>query len=130
MRYENLLGAVAALAIGQAAQAQPPAPAPPPSQPVSPAPSEEAPTGDQADVSATAADFRPGMAVKDPSGLTIGRITRVGQTPEGETVVEVDLDGRPVNLSPSVLSLNASGDAALSSMTKAEIRAADARSPP
>jgi sRNA-binding protein len=69
------------------------------------------------------------MLVKDPSGLTLGPITRVGQTADGATAVEVAVDGRRVSLSPSILSLNASGDGATSSMSKAEIQAAQARAP-
>jgi len=70
------------------------------------------------------------MLVRDPSGIIVGRITRVGQTAEGETAVEVDLDGRRVNLSPNVLSVDASGTGARSSMAKAEIQGASARLPP
>jgi hypothetical protein len=124
MRHRYLFAAVLVLSIGPAAQAQPP-----PSEPVSPTPAEEARTGDQADVSAVAADFRPGMLVKDPSGFTVGSITRVTQTANGATAVEVDVDGRRMSLAPSILSLNARGDGALSSMTKAEIQAASARAP-
>jgi hypothetical protein len=127
MRHSYLLGAILALSIGPAAQAQPRAP---PSQPISPTSSEEAQTGDQADASATVADFRPGMLVKDPSGVIVGRITRVGQAAEGETAVEIDLDGRRVNLSPNILSVDVSGSGARSSMTKAEIQGSSARLPP
>ena len=124
MRNAHLLGAFLALSIGPAAIALPP-----PAEPVSPAPAEAAPAGEHSDVSAVAPDFRPGLVVKDPSGLTIGPITRVAETAEGATAVEVDLDGRRVSLSPSILMLNPSGDGVLSSMTKAEIRGATARSP-
>jgi hypothetical protein len=122
MRYGCFIAAILGLSIGPAAQAQPP-----PAEPVSPTPVEEARTGEPADVSAVAADFRPGMSVEDPSGAIIGSITRVAQTAEGATAVEVDLDGRRVSLAPTVLSLNARGDRVLSSMTKAEIEAASAR---
>ena len=125
MRHAFLLTALLALSAGPAAQGQP-TPAPP----ISLTSPEEAQTGDQADVSATVADFRPGMLVRDPSGLTVGRITRVGQTAEGATAVEVDLGGRRVNLSPSILSVDASGNGARSSMTKAEIQGSSARLPP
>lgn len=124
MRQAYLLGAVLALSIGPAAHALPP-----PAEPVSPAPAEAAPTAAPSDVSAVAPDFRPGLVVKDPSGLTIGPITRVAQTADGVTAVEVNLDGRRVSLSPSVLMLKPSGDGVVSSMTKAEIRGASARSP-
>lgn len=127
MRHGYLLGAVLALSLSADAQGQP---APPPSPPVSPTPPEDAPTGDQSDASATVGDFRPGMIVKDPAGLTVGPITRVAQTAEGATAVEVNLDGRRVSLSPNVLTLSPAGDGALSSMTKAEIQAASARLPP
>lgn len=127
MRHGYLLSAILALSIGAAAQAQP---RPPPSQPISPTSPEEAQTGEQADASVTAADFRPGMLVKDPSGVIVGRITHVGQTAEGETAVEVDLDGRRVNLSPNILSVDVSGSGARSSMTKAEIQGSSARLPP
>jgi hypothetical protein len=80
-------------------------------------------------VSAAAPDFRPGLIVRDPAGAIIGPITRVAQTANGATAVEVDLDGHRVSLSPSILMLKPSGDGVLSSMTKAEIRAASARSP-
>jgi hypothetical protein len=124
MQHGCVLGAVVALSIGPAARAQPP-----PSNPISPAPAETAPAGEQSDVGAVAPDFRPGMVVRDPSGATIGPITRVAQTADGAAAVEVDLDGRRVSLSPSILMLKPSGDGVLSSMTKAEIRAAAARSP-
>jgi hypothetical protein len=127
MRQGSLPATIAALLIVPAAWAQPPSP---PSQPVSPTPSEDEQAGDKPDTSASTADLRPGMLVKDPSGLRIGTISRIGQTVEGATAVEVDLDGRTVNLSPSILTLDASGRMASSSMTKAEILAADARSPP
>jgi len=124
MRHEFLFAAILALSIGPAAQAQPP-----PSEPISPTPAEEARTGDPADVSAVAADFRPGMSVEDPSGAVIGSITRVAQTAAGATAVEINLDGRRVSLAPTILSLSARGDRARSSMTKAEIEAASARTP-
>jgi len=124
MRHGHILGAILALSIGSAARAQPP-----PSEPISPTPAEGAEIGDQPEVSAVAADFRPGMVVKDASGRTIGSITRVDQTADGATAVEANIDGRRVSLSPAVLSLNASGTGALSSMTRAEILAALARGP-
>jgi hypothetical protein len=127
MRHGFLPATIAALVAGQAVWAQPPSS---PSEPVSPTPSEDEQAGDKPDTRASTADFLPGMQVKDPSGLTIGTITRVGQTAEGATAVEVTLDGRTVNLSPSILTLDGSGRTASSSMTKAEILAAHARSPP
>jgi hypothetical protein len=119
----HLIGAIVISFIGFAAQAQPP-----PSNPISPAQPEAARTGDPADVSATLAAFRPGMLVKDASGVTVGPIRRVGQTADGAAAVEVELDGRAVSLSPHILTVNETGDGALSSMTKAEIKAASARS--
>ena len=124
MRHGHIIGVVLVLSIGASAQTRPP-----PSEPVSATPAEGAQTGDQSDVSTVADDFPPGMLVKDPSGLTVGPITRIAQTPGGATAVEVSLDGRRVSLSPRILSLNASGDGALSSMSKAEIQAAQARGP-
>lgn len=122
MPHRYLLAAALALLAGYAAHAQSPAQAP-----VSPAPAEGARTGNRPDVSSTAADFRPGMIVRDESGAVIGPITRVGQTAEGAPAVVVNMDGRPVNLSPNILTRDTSGDGALSSMSKAEIRSASAR---
>ena len=124
MRHGFLLGPVLALATGYAAHAQTP-----PGQPVNPTPSEQAPTGEQPDASAKVAGFRPGMIVKDASGSTIGPITRVGQTAEGVAAIEVDLNGRRVSLSPTVLTLSTTGDTVMSSMSKAELQAASGRSP-
>ncbi|MDP3747469.1 MAG: hypothetical protein Q8Q88_10530 [Phenylobacterium sp.] len=66
------------------------------------------------------------MVVKDSAGVTVGTITRVGKTADGAAAVavNVDVDGKTVNLASSTLNLSPTGDAAVSSMTKAQIKAA------
>jgi hypothetical protein len=111
-----LVGAALALSVGFAAQAQPPA-----TQPANP-PSATSPP--PADASATASMFKAGMVVKDNAGATVGTITQVGRTSDGTAAVAVNVDGKAVALPASALSLSPAGDAAVSSMTKAQIKAA------
>lgn len=117
MRRALFCGALPALAVGFAAHAQTPE-----SQPVNPPPSATSPPA--TDTSAATSMYKPGMTVKDSAGDTIGKITRVGRTADGTAAVAVDMDGKTVNLAASTLSLNARGDEAVSTMTKAEIKAA------
>ena len=109
-------GAALALAVGFAALAQTSA-----AQQVTPPPSAGAPPA--SDATATATAFKAGMVVKDSAGATVGKIARVGKTAEGTAAVEVNVDGKTVNLAASTLTLSPSGTEAVSSMTKAEIKA-------
>ncbi|TAJ72127.1 MAG: hypothetical protein EPO51_08400 [Phenylobacterium sp.] len=124
--------AALSLAFGLAAQAQtppgaaapgtvnPPASNPPAASPTVPAPSAATPPA--ADASATTSPYKPGMAIKDAQGSTIGSIARVIRTPDGTTTISASVDGRNVNLPASALTLGADGGA-VSSMTKAQITA-------
>jgi hypothetical protein len=127
MLFRNLLlGASVATALGFAAQAQTmPAPdegAAPPSAEQAPAPAG-ADTG--TDASTTAA--KPGMVVKDSAGETVGQVVQVGQTADGQAAVVVNVDGRPFTLAANMLT--PAGDGMVSSVTKAQIKAAAAKSP-
>ena len=111
-----LLGASVATALGFAAQAQ-----------TMPAPDQGAtpPTADQAAAPASAdaaSSAKPGMLVKDSAGAAIGKIVQVGQTADGQSAVVVNVDGKPFTLAASVLT--PSGGGMVSSMTKAQIKAA------
>ena len=111
-----LCGSALALSVGLAAHAQDPA-----SQQVNP-PSATAPPA--TDANATAAKFKAGMTVKDSAGTTIGKIIKVGKTTDGTTAVAVNIDGKMVNLATSTLTLSPTGGTVVSSMTKAQIKAA------
>jgi len=110
------LGAAVVLSASFAAHAQIPV-----SQPVNP-PSATAPPA--ADATATASAFKAGMVVKDSTGVTIGTITRVSQAVDGTAQVAVNVDGKTLTIAASTLSVSPAGDAAVSSMTKAQIKAA------
>ena len=105
-------GSALALSVGVAALAQDPAS--PPSARPPPA----------SDANATASMFKMGMVIKDSAGATVGRIARVGKTSDGTAAVGVNIDGKMVDLATSTLSLSPSGTQAVSSMTKAEMKAA------
>jgi hypothetical protein len=76
------------------------------------------------DANATTTMFKAGMVVKDSAGATVGKITHVGKTGDGAATVAVNVDGKTVSVPVSSLSLNPAGDAAVSTMTKTEIKAA------
>lgn len=107
-----LFGSALALSVGFAVQAQEPA-----SQPANPPAS---------DAGASMSKLKAGMVVKDSAGATIGKIADVGSASDASATVAVDVDGKKVKVPASTLSLNAKGDAAVSSQTKAEIKAAKA----
>jgi hypothetical protein len=107
-----LLGASLATAVGFAASAQPAMPGPD---------HEAAPSAAQAGVDASAV-AKPGMVVTDNTGATVGTVTQVGKTAAGESAVVVRIDGQPFTLAADKLS--PSGGGLVSSMTKAEIKAA------
>ncbi|MGR4863799.1 hypothetical protein [Caulobacter sp. LARHSG274] len=126
-------GSALALMIGFAAQAQNAPPPTTPSQEPS-TPSQEPGQGQEVnpapamppgtDASAVASVFKPGMIVKDSAGATVGTVEQVGQTADGSTAIEVSVDGKAINLSPSILAVSGDGEEAVSSMTKAQIKAA------
>ena len=64
--------------------------------------------------------LKEGMTVKDSAGVTVGRITKVGQS-GGSAAALVDVDGKTVVVMGSTLSV--SGDTATSTQTKDEIKA-------
>jgi len=105
-----------ALAVAFPALAQTPA-----SQPVNPTPSTAPPA---ADASAKTTLFKSGMVVKDSAGATVGKVTKVGKAADGALTVAVDVDGKTVDLPAATLSLSPAGDEAVSTQTKAEIKAA------
>ncbi|WP_293677167.1 hypothetical protein [uncultured Phenylobacterium sp.] len=78
-----------------------------------------------ANVSATTG-FRAGLPVQDAQGAAIGTIADVIKTPDGATTYKVTVDGRNVNLPGSALTLNPTGAAAISTMSKAQITASTA----
>ena len=146
MKRAFLYGAALALTLGFAAQAQdapqtapdatPAAPASEPAAPptaatppANPDPTAKGPADASSDVSATVA-FKAGQAVTDASGGAVGKIARVGKTADGTDAVEVDIDGKKVSLPASALSMSPTGNGVVSSMTKADILAAQAAATP
>jgi hypothetical protein len=120
-----LLSASFALAIGAAAQAQPsmpPSDTAPPSDSAPPA-DATAPSASQAGVDA-AMVAKPGMVVKDNAGATVGTVVQAGQTAEGVHAVVVQVDGSPFTMAANTLT--PTGEGLVSSMTKAQIKAAAA----
>lgn len=118
-----LLGAGVATALGFAAQAQTtPAPesvaAPPP--PAASPPADVAAAA-SAGVDATAA-VKPGMIVKDNAGATVGKIVQVGKTADGTAAAVISVDGKSSTVAATTLT--PAGDGLVSSMTKAQIKAA------
>lgn len=112
-----LLGVSLATTLGFAAHAQT---MPAPDQNTAPPP-----TADEAGAPASAnaaSGARAGMTVTDSSGATIGKITQVGQTADGQSAVVIDVDGKPFTVAANTLS--PSGAGMVSSMTKAQIKAA------
>jgi hypothetical protein len=123
MLFRNLLlGAGVATALGFAAQAQS---MPAPDQGAAPPPAEDQAPPPSAMDAAPAA--KPGMVVKDSAGATLGKIVQVGQTADGQSAVVVNVDGKPFTLAANMLTPTSDGMAV--SMTKAQIKAAAAKSP-
>jgi 2-oxoglutarate dehydrogenase E2 component (dihydrolipoamide succinyltransferase) len=118
-----LAGAAFAFAGAIAAHAQP-APAAP-AAPAGPAPAAAAPAA-PAGAPASAANLKAGAVVKDKSGGTIGSVSRVGKTADGADAVEVNIDGQPVGLPASLLTVADNGDV-VAPVTKAQILAAQAK---
>jgi len=113
------IGLTLAATLGLAAQAQVSS-SPPPGAAKPPA------------AAATAPDpaLKPGMPVKDATGAMIGSITQVGQTADGTPAVVVSVDGKPVGLPASVLTVASNGAEATASVTKAQIQGAAAPAKP
>jgi hypothetical protein len=72
----------------------------------------------------SAADFKPGMPVKDGAGQTVGTIKRVGQTSTGTPAAELTVDGKPIVLALADLTLAPTGKEAISKRSKSELKAA------
>lgn len=70
------------------------------------------------------AALRNGMVVKDSAGMTIGTIMRMGKGADGAPTVSLNVDGRVVTLAASTLTVSPTGRQAVSSMTKAQVKAA------
>lgn len=117
MKRSILLGAALAACFGGVAMAQAPAD---PMAGSTATPDASASSG--ADSASAIAAVKPGAPVKDPSGAMIGTVTRVGQSSDGQLAVVVRIDGQPVNLSANILTPE--GNSLVSSMTKAQIKAA------
>lgn len=109
-----ICGSALALAAGFAVQAQEPA-----SKPADP------PEAAASAASATA-KLKTGMTVKDSAGATVGKIASVGAATDASATVGLSVDGKTVEVPATTLSLNAKGDGAVSTQTKAEIKAAKA----
>jgi hypothetical protein len=122
------LGSALAMTLGYAAHAQsamPPSGASAPSQaPADQAPADQSAAPSSADTP-TATTAKPGMVVKDSSGATVGTVVNVGKAANGLMAVVVNIDGKPVSLAANMLTPAGSG--LVSSMTKAEIKAAAAK---
>jgi hypothetical protein len=67
---------------------------------------------------------KPGMVVTDAAGKRVGKVMKVTRDAHGEVSVVITVDGIPVSLGASVLSVNPAGDGLVSSMTRAQIEAA------
>ena len=94
------------------------------------APDAPPPAASAADPSAdAAAAFTPGMPVQDPSGQTVGVISRVGKTAEGVPAAELNVDGKPITIALANLSLAPTRDHAVTSATKAQVQAAARQAP-
>ncbi|MFN3513268.1 MAG: hypothetical protein ACK41C_09500 [Phenylobacterium sp.] len=128
MRRDLLAAAAcAALVAGPAfAQTDAPASTPPADPPAAAAPDSPtgatAETGAAADTATAAADAQltPGAVVRDSTGADVGRILHVTPGSAGaEGTVTLSADGRTVDVPAS--SLSASGDALVSSSTRAAI---------
>ena len=103
-------GTVLALSFGCAALAQ--------------NPTANTPPASDAYATAPTSMVKTGMVVKDSAGATIGNITSIRKAADGTATVAIAVDGKMVHLPGSALSLSPSGKQAVSSMTKAEIKAA------
>ncbi len=121
MLFKNLLlGAGLAATLGFAAHAQS---MPAPDQSDAQAPAGQPPADAAAPPSgADATAAKPGMVVKDSAGATLGKVVQVGQTADGQSAVVVEVDGAPITLAANMLTPN--GNGLVSSMTKAQIKAA------
>jgi hypothetical protein len=76
-----------------------------------------------APASSSAAALKTGMVVKDTTGAMVGTITQVGQTPDGRAAAVINVDGQPINILASNLTVDPSGTAATSAYTKAQLQA-------
>ena len=107
-----ICGSALALAAGFAVQAQEPASKP----------------ADPPDASASAAapaKLKTGMMVKDSAGATVGKIASVGDASDASAKVALEVDGKTVDVPASTLSIK--GGSAVSTQTKAEIKAAESK---
>jgi hypothetical protein len=117
MQRAPFIGAALAVTFGCAAFAQ----AQTPDQPTPSATPPPAAVGTANDASATQGGLRLGMVVKDPTGAVVGTISQIGETPDGTASVLLNVDGKPIGVLAS--KLTPSGDQAVISMTKAQVKA-------
>jgi hypothetical protein len=117
MQRSFLIGSALALSVAWTAYAQPAAPtgAPPPAATGAPAP----PAPPSANVAASA--LKQGMVVKDTTGSTVGTISKIGQTADGQAAVMINVDGKEVGLLASNLTVDPTGTSATSAVTKAQL---------
>jgi hypothetical protein len=115
VEHRLLLGAALAISIGAAAQAQYTAPgAPFAALKLTPASLD----------SQVVSNLAPGMVVWDAAGAKVGIITHVGQRmPDGRPAVALSVDDKMVMVPASTLMVAEAGKGAISSVTKAEIKA-------
>ena len=105
---------------GGMGMSMPPPSAPTPSNGQVPSTADDASRIPRRSDTSTSSGLLVGMTVKDSSGATVGKITRVGQS-GGAPAALVDVDGKTVILLGSTLRV--SGNSATSTQTKDEIAA-------
>jgi len=66
--------------------------------------------------------LKPGVVVKDRHGATVGLITKVDQSKDGQPAVQLDVNGTPITVLVSQLRLARRGDQAVISLTRSQIR--------
>lgn len=115
MKRTLLCAGAAVLSFAGLAHAQPAVQnAPPPAEP----PSSAAPTA------GAARNIRPGLPVKDVKGAPLGKVSRVGATPDGAAAVEIQVEGKPIVLAMSSMILSPAGDEAFANISKGAAKAA------
>jgi hypothetical protein len=118
MHRKLILATMFSLGAGLAAHAQNSAPsaAPPPS----------GAAGSTAPGAAATTALKAGMVVKDTAGAMVGTISQVGQTPDGKPAAMLNVDGQPIAILASNLTVDPSGAQAVSTYTKAQLLASAA----
>ena len=115
MYRKLILATVISLSAGLAAHAQDTA------SPASPPPSGAADS--TAAAPSAASSLKTGMVVKDKAGAMVGTVSQVGQTPDGKAAAVLNVDGQPINVLASYLTVDPTGAQATSMYTKAQLQA-------